>query len=98
MTINRTTIGRFFNRIIRKNDDVVITKILAEKFEVKNGKEESTFSPFGVDYLLKRTLGKLKDIVKNDENESYLPLQNERRKHKESFQSIIEQVQNLLVK
>jgi len=97
-TINRSPIGRFFNRIIRKNDNVVICKVLAKEFELKNDKQDEIYSPFGVDYLLKRTLGKLKDIVKDEENETYLPLQNERRKHKDSFFSIIEQVQNLLVK
>ena len=101
-TLNKKGVFNFFHRIFGKNDGYIITcKLLAKEIEFKNEDDEveDTIDSFGVDYLIEKTLEKLKKLCQDDNiNQNYLLFQEDKSKKKESLISIIEQIQNLIKK
>ena len=100
-TLNKHAVFNFFHKIIGKNENNIITcKLLAKEIEIKNeeGEVEDVFVSFGIDYLLKKTLDKLKKLCEDDKNnQNYLSFQKDKKKTQEGLISIIEQIKSLII-
>jgi serine/threonine protein kinase len=97
ITIDKNEASNIFDKLMefenKKNEIYVKCRLLAEKFVVndKKGKFITTINPFGIDFLIKSTIQKLKDISQ-EKNINYLPLDTERNRNRYSFTNILERI------
>ena len=97
ITIDKNEASNIFDKLMefenKKNEIYVKCRLLAEKFIVndKKGKFITTINPFGIDFLIKSTIQKLKDISQ-EKNINYLPLDTERNRNRYSFTNILERI------
>ena len=86
----------FFIKLLEKMRIILLLK----EIEIKNeeGEVEDVFVSFGIDYLLKKTLDKLKKLCEDDKNnQNYLSFQKDKKKTQEGLISIIEQIKSLII-
>ncbi len=101
ITKNKKEVAKIFNKLNEDEDheNYIKCRILSEPLYIydNHGILIEKINPYGIDYLIKRTIQKLKEITE-EKKINYLPLTSERNKHRPSFTCLLEQIQTLWIK
>ena len=101
ITKNKKEVAKIFNKLNEDEDheNYIKCRILSEPLYIydNQGILIEKINPYGIDYLIKRTIQKLKEITE-EKKINYLPLTSERNKHRPSFTCLLEQIQTLWIK
>ena len=97
ITIDKNEASNIFDKFIESengvNEKYVKCRVLAEKLNIndKKGKLITSINPYGVDFLIKNTIKKLKECSE-DKKIKNLPILSERNKYRYSFTNFLEQI------
>ena len=100
-TKDKKEVAKIFNKLNEddNNENYVKCRLLAEPINIYDdeGNIIDIIKSYGTDYLIKRTISKLKDITQKKKI-NYLPFTSDRNKHRTSFTCILDQIQTLYTK